>query len=234
MSDNNYPILFENINDAESWANSVVLSIMKQIDEQRSSEIIVETSKKEYIQLRSEIKQAHSIIINIEELKQKSHFENEKKKAIEHKNKIGIFDIKGKIFLKKQIEELNQKIQAVSKIISEKEAKNNEIIKNNNLRLQEIQSIAYGYTGNILIENNYNSYLYRIEPTPIIENVSNQFSDVPPINKSPESIVKEKNDINFSINNPCFCRKCGFKLLLDSDFCSKCGTKIERENLWVT
>ncbi len=38
-----------------------------------------------------------------------------------------------------------------------------------------------------------------------------------------KTIDKEDNEINDKIT---FCRKCGFKLIDDSEFCSQCGTKI--------
>lgn len=72
----------------------------------------------------------------------------------------------------------------------------------------------------------------KLNNTPINNHMGETYKDSNIINIKKTNValgVSENTIVEKSLPQICFCRKCGNKLLEDSDFCSYCGTQVVRE-----
>ena len=219
----NYPTIFENIESAENWAKRVVADLMRQIDEKRSNKNTVDRAQKNAIKLSVDNNELEQSLLAIPELSKKSNLEQEKSIIMSQQKNLAIFDFKGNKILKTKLKCLNEELQALKAIISQKETEYYNLIHANMLELQKIQPIAFGYSNDVVINQDLQSFVYLISPNEIPCEEENLSTD--------DSLNEETLTTAMDMQKILFCRKCGFKLLPDSDFCSKCGNKIEEAKL---
>lgn len=223
-SPENYPTIFDNIELAENWARVIIKNLMQEIDNKRSDDNLVNSAKQRTIKLSAYNKNLEQQLLQIPELSEKSKIEQEKNKATSQQKNLAIFDFKGKKVLKLKIKSFDEKLKELKQTISKKETEPRRLIQNNKLELQKVQPIAYGYANEIIINQFYKTLVYLISPNDIPDE---QASSVK-YDLYNETITTEEIKDTPQIQ---FCKKCGFKLLPDSDFCSNCGDEIGKDIL---
>lgn len=226
LEEQNFPIVFAKIEEAEHWAHKKVDEIIQSMDD---SNVGSDDLKKECAFLYVRIQNLTQKRETLPEKSERDNLTAQKETQEEEKKKLGLFDFKGRKIVKRKIDDLFSQIQEISSIIREKEKSLSEDIHACQMRLQSIQPLAYGYTGKKLMKKRFRSIVFMAQPRAIsqesIEIYRSRTTITPqkvPVQES-EQLPPEVETSNI------FCRKCGFKLLSNSKFCSKCGCEIRKE-----
>ena len=230
LSEFNFPKVFSTFDDLKNWAMEFNHVVIQKIEAERSSEEKVSCAQEEAIQLHTSICELKKQKETISELKQKESLTIEHAKLVTQKQSLTFWDFATKKELDEKIKYISIQLQNINKIISDKTSILNKKIESLDLELQTVQPLAYGCTGNSKIRNYNNGQVFLVEANDIptqrqefLPHESENSSD-----KTQSSVPQTHKEIEtkYAPSNNVFCRKCGFKLLPNSDFCTKCGTKI--------
>lgn len=220
----NFPIVFTDADKAEMWAFDKVRKMVADIDEKRRDDITVKKAIEKVVDSKIKMKAWLKEFNSIPEAVECNRLKSELSDSEKMKSQLGIFDMKGKRAINEKIKILQLQVKDLNDIIAKKQTPIARRIVNLRTQLLTIQSIAFGCSDNVLNRKNGNAISYFLSPNDIPEEIrrriesSDTYESTGTVGLSKEEASDEK---------PCFCRKCGFKLLPGSIFCTRCGTKVE-------
>lgn len=228
LSDDNFPIVYKDVNEAANWATKKVVELINAVNIQRQDDELRRRAASSVVLIRQNLEKYLGLSASIPEKAQIKQLRDQLNKLEIRKGQIGLFDRKGKKEVDTAITATKLKIGDVSKTIIIKDAPYLEQIQNNQYNLLCTQAVAFGCTNQIKTLRNGNAFCYQY--------IANDIPDEFFVETSEDSVGRiaetktNENVQNLNENQqtvgPLFCRKCGFKLLPDSVFCTKCGSRV--------
>ena len=234
LSKENFPIVFTDPQKAETWAIDIVKEIEGSINKSREIPSVVEDAIEKVIDLKLKINRWTKEIESIPEIIDRDELMIELSNAEKLKTKLGIFDLKNRKVLNKKIEALNSQTKYLNSVIEKKKTPIMEKVISADNELLITQSIAFGCSAEVASRKTGNAISYFPAPNNISDEINVKIEKLERSDESicgrrlaPQTDNVHKKETNLENNRPHFCRKCGYKLLDNSNFCSKCGAKVE-------
>lgn len=224
----NFPTVYKTAQAAEKWAYEYLDKMMKEIEEKRADETVVESATQNAFASVDRVSSINKELESIKELGDKKILEKQLGELELQNSKVGILDLKNKIDINSKIKDTKLKLSYINKVINDKTAPLNSKLIAEKLFLKNSQALAFGCTGKVKIAKSGLTYCYfpetKIMPDDLMERIKNFDKDK---NSGAESAEKQKEKQTASPDAAIFCSNCGFKLITGSVFCTKCGAKVE-------
>ena len=201
LKEENFPLVFTTVESANDWVSAIVKRNVSVIEAARTDAVVVENAKIEADALHEEIEQ---LLHKKRSLPEKTRKEELERQYLLLQNQVKNHSkMKGTVKAEAQI--LSLRMEDIGDFINHCQKEIDELIVKKRSRLENLQAMAYGCTGQSSSIEYQGALCYLVQANPILKE-----------NKDNESTCQK------------YCPTCGFMLLEGSRFCSMCGQKINQ------
>lgn len=163
----NFPKVFEDLEEAEEWAENIIINMKNDISKKRLSQDKVDAAAQESSALIDKIKSYKQMLLEIPERIELDQLNKEKEELIVEQKNVAILNFKKSRLIKSKLAEINQKSIKLNATILQLESEPKKLLQDANLKLYENSLVAYGFYENINILTSYNTKVYLIKPKTI-------------------------------------------------------------------